>query len=59
LLAALAALGFVIQILPGLDQVNGELIAMLLPADVAFAFGLTRRGFEPLRERLRVSPFAR
>ncbi len=33
--AFLSALGFVLQVLPGFDQFNGEIIALLLPAHLA------------------------
>lgn len=38
--AALSALGLVLQILPGLDQVNGQIIALLLPVHVGLALAL-------------------
>jgi hypothetical protein len=41
-LAALALLGFVLQVLPGVDQVNGPVIALALPIHVGFAVGLRR-----------------
>jgi hypothetical protein len=47
-LAALALLGFVLQLLPGVDQVNGQVIALALPIHVGFAVGL--------RHAFRVSP---
>jgi len=37
ILAGLATLGLFIQVIPGVDQVNGEIIALLLPATVALA----------------------
>src|SRR5690606_10444707 len=37
-LAVLSVLGFVLQVLPGVDQVNGEIIALLLPGNVALAW---------------------
>ena len=40
--AALSALGFALQALPGLDQPNGEIIALALPAHAALAWGLGR-----------------
>lgn len=45
-IAALASslLGFVIQLLPGLDQVNGEIIALLLPVHLAVAWGVVKLG---------------
>jgi hypothetical protein len=41
-LAGLSVAGFVAQALPGLDQVNGPLIALLLPIHVGVAAGLLR-----------------
>jgi hypothetical protein len=46
-LAGLAVLGFVLQILPGLDQVNGPIIALALPVHLGMALALnatSRRG---------------
>lgn len=43
LIAGLSVLGFLLQIFPGLDQVNGEIIALLLPIHVAVAYALNRR----------------
>jgi hypothetical protein len=40
--AASSLLGFVLQLLPGLDQVNGEIIALLLPAHLAVAWAVVR-----------------
>jgi hypothetical protein len=37
LVAGLSALGFVMQVLPGLDQFNGEIIGLLLPSHLALA----------------------
>jgi hypothetical protein len=39
-IAALSVVGFVTQILPWFDQVNGESIALILPAQVGLAVGL-------------------
>ena len=39
-IAALSLLGFVLQILPGLDQFNGEIIGLLLPAHLGLAAAL-------------------
>jgi hypothetical protein len=36
--AALSLLGFVLQPLPGLDQSNGQIIAMILPVHLALAY---------------------
>lgn len=41
--AALSLLGFVIQVLPQFDQANGEIIGLLLPANVAIALVLLLR----------------
>jgi hypothetical protein len=40
LLAGLSVLGFVLQALPGVDQVNGPVIALLLPIHLGVAAGL-------------------
>jgi len=49
--AVLSGLGLVLQVLPGLDQVNGPVIALALPAQVGIAVGLRRlvgrRRWEP------------
>ena len=37
-----ALAGLFIQVLPGLDQVNGEVLAVLLPAHVGLAWGVIR-----------------
>ncbi len=39
LLAALSVLGFLLQLLPGLDQTNGEAIALALPVHLGIAWG--------------------
>ena len=41
-IAALSVLGFVLQLLPGLDQVNGEVIALALPIHLGVAWGAGR-----------------
>lgn len=41
-LAAIALLGFVLQALPGLDQANGEVIALALPAHLGLAWAVLR-----------------
>ncbi len=41
-LAALSLLGFVLQALPGFDQVNGPAVALLLPVHLGFAAGARR-----------------
>lgn len=48
-IAAVAMLGFVVQILPAFYQVNGEIIAMILPAHVGVALALWRRRAWPVR----------
>ena len=53
--AALALLGFVIQILPMFYQVNGEIIAMILPAHVGIALSVWRRSVWPGRGGARVT----
>jgi len=40
--AALSVLGFVLQILPGIDQANGWIIALALPVNVALAWAARR-----------------
>lgn len=40
--AALSALGFLLQALPGLDQVNGEIIALALPVNLAVGWTAVR-----------------
>jgi hypothetical protein len=40
--AALSVLGLALQALPGLNQVNGPVIALALPAQVGIAAGLRR-----------------
>ena len=37
-----AIAGFLVQVLPGFDQVNGEVLAVLLPAHVGLAWGVLR-----------------
>jgi hypothetical protein len=41
--AVLALLGFVLQILPMFYQVNGEIVAMMMPAHLGIALALRRR----------------
>jgi hypothetical protein len=41
-LAGLSLLGLVLQVLPGFDQVNGQVIALALPIHLGFALGLRR-----------------
>jgi hypothetical protein len=38
--AALAAVGLALQILPGFDQVNGEILALTVPAHFGLAWGV-------------------
>ena len=40
--AGLAITGFLVQVLPGFDQVNGEVVAVLFPAHVGLAWGVLR-----------------
>lgn len=40
--AAMSLLGFVLQVLPGLDQVNGEVIGLLLPVHLALAYAVNQ-----------------
>jgi hypothetical protein len=39
--AGLSVLGFVLQVLPQLDQVNGEIIALFMPVHIAIAYILS------------------
>ncbi len=41
LVAGLSVLGFIIQAFPRLDQVNGEIIALLMPVHIAIAYVLS------------------
>jgi hypothetical protein len=41
-LAGLSLLGLAIQVLPGFDQVNGQVIALALPIHIGFVAGLRR-----------------
>jgi hypothetical protein len=56
-IAALSVLGFVLQVLPGLDQVNGPIIALVLPVQLgmAFAVNATSRRAGPARPEPRDS----
>lgn len=45
--AGLSVLGLVVQVLPGLDQVNGTMIAFTLPAHLGLAWAVVRNGREP------------
>ena len=40
--AGVAIFGLCVQVLPGFDQVNGEVLAVLLPAQVGLAWGVLR-----------------
>jgi hypothetical protein len=42
LVVGVAIAGFFVQVLPGFDQVNGEVLAVLLPAHVGLAWGVLR-----------------
>lgn len=42
IIAALSALGFVMQALPAVNQVNGEIIALVLPVQIGIAWGAWR-----------------
>ena len=42
--AALSVLGLVMQVLPGLDQVNGTMIAFTLPVHLGLAWAVARNG---------------
>jgi hypothetical protein len=59
IVGALAVLGFVIQILPGFDQVNGEIVALMMPVHLAIAFALSRRELPFFASTSRTSAFAR
>jgi hypothetical protein len=50
-LAALSLLGLLLQGVPGLDQVNGAVIALALPIHLGFAFALRGTGRAPGRWR--------
>lgn len=54
LVGGLAVLGMLVQVFPGFDQVNGEIIALMLPPNLAVAWVLARlderrRGTAPVR----------
>ncbi len=42
IVAALAVAGLALQLMPGLDQVNGEILALALPAHLGLAWGVLR-----------------
>ena len=50
IVAALATAGFAIKILPAFHQVNGEIVAMMLPAHVGIALALWHRSVWPARD---------
>lgn len=56
IVAVLALLGFVLQILPAFYQVNGEIIAMILPAHIGIALALRRRSVWFARREPRTAP---
>ncbi len=58
IVAVLALIGFVIQILPAFNQVNGEIIAMILPAHIGVALALRRHSPWPARVVAPVAPVA-
>lgn len=45
--AALSVLGLALKLLPTLGQVNGEIIALVLPANLALAWGVRRVAIRP------------
>jgi len=54
LAAGLSALGLVLQLAPGLDQPNGEIIALAFPVHVALAWTLVRwHQFQDERQQMR------
>ena len=55
IVAGLALLGFVIQILPAFYQVNGEIIALMMPAHVGIALALRRRSVWSARGEARTA----
>jgi len=46
-IAAFAAVGFVIQVLPGLDQANGQIIGLALPIHLALGLSLRSTRADP------------
>ena len=48
LVAGLSILGLLMKVLPAFDQVNGEIIALLLPAHLGIALALARKSAWPL-----------
>lgn len=57
-IAAIAVLGFVLQLLPALDQVNGGIIALVLPVHLALAVVLRWSHLSPERD-IQVRPEVR
>jgi hypothetical protein len=49
--AGLSAVGLLLQLLPAFDQVNGEIIALALPAHLGVAAGLARLTRLPVKTR--------
>ncbi len=45
--AGTGVLGMMLQVLPGVNQVNGQIIALVLPANLAVAFALLRGSHSP------------
>ena len=45
--AGTGVLGMMLQVLPGVDQVNGQIIALVLPANLAVAFAVLRGRHSP------------
>jgi uncharacterized membrane protein (Fun14 family) len=41
LVGGLSVLGFMLQVFPGVDQVNGEIIALFMPVHIAVAYILS------------------
>ena len=56
--ALLSIAGFVLQVLPGFDQVNGEIIALALPVHLGLATGAAL-GFARREQRVRVTELRR
>ena len=49
--AAFSVVGLLMQVVPGLDQVNGEIIALMLPPNLALAWGVMRLAEDPAATR--------
>jgi hypothetical protein len=56
IVASLALLGFVLQILPALYQVNGEIIALMMPAHIGIVLALRRRSLWSVRGGAPIAP---